>query len=525
MTARTNFWLTAATAVVLQAIVLDFAYTEGITSKMIPWDECEYVFFGLVNVSELRSLGLSALPDLTFVHAPISYLQITSMLFLSGNRVSAPFLVNVLYVFLFLYAISRSLRSFGAAPVLAFWLMAVSLPLVFLFSSHLKADYLAGCFFFVMLVELFILDTPTARRLALGTVLACCTALSKPMAFYVPGLTGFAFAATLFRDAATGRLDWRRFSSLVPYVIAAIVPIGVFALIALPHLPYFVAYIKQALSPPWVGDFSWLERLGYYLPVPNSEELGWFGFWGRGFVCFILLVAVFVASAARVRVRRDDLITLLALVAVTGAAYVPIVASPQLQKPFGSIFAGSVLAVFLCAYRTLKRDMQRSYILDWGLIAAGIACFRLPVEVTQSVTPSSPQNIVEATTILRHFVSDMAAQNAPPNPSIYFSYGPIPYFDFGTWFYLNTGRFPYSMDEPLSDNKDEIRNGVRSADYVIVWDAKPSEGDSQWRTVMHTTANTILKIPNLQEADQLSFAGGRYLLFRVAKDRSTASRD
>ncbi|MBV8073113.1 MAG: hypothetical protein JO270_24655 [Acidobacteriaceae bacterium] len=525
MTARANFWLTVATAIVLQAVVLYFAYTEGITSKMIPWDECEYVFNGLMNVSELKSLGVSAVPDLTFVHSPISYLQITSMLFVSGNRVSAPYLLNVLYVFLFLYAISRSLRGFGVAPVLAFWLMAVSLPLVFLFSSHLKADYLAGCFSFVMLVELFILDNSTARRLALGTVLACCTVLSKPMAFYVPGLTGFVFAATLFRDAATGRLEWRRFSSLVPYVMAGIVPIGVFAVDAVPNLDYFVTYIKQALSPPWVADVGLLPRLGYYLPVPNGEDPGWFGFWGWGFVCFILLGVVFLASALRKLVRQNDLITILALVAIAGAAYVPLVVSPQLQKPFGSIFAGTVLAAFLCAYRTLKRDMQRSYILDWGLIAAGVACFRLPVEVPQAVIPSAPQNIAEATRILRQFTTDMAAPNAPPNPSLYFSYSPIPYPDFGTWFYLSTGRFPYSMDEPLSDNKDEIRNGVRSADYVIVWDAKPTESDSQWRTVMHATANTILQIPNLQEADQLPFAGGRYVLFRVAKDRSTASRD
>ena len=520
MSTKTNFWWNVVAAIVLQAVVFYLAYKSGVTSRLIPWDECDFIYSGLLNTDLLKSVGLvSALPQLDFVAQPITYVQATLALLLSGNRVSTPYFVNVVYVFLFLYSIGRSLRTFGAVPTLAFQLMAISVPLVFLFASHLKTDYLAGGLAFVMLVELFIVDGSGAGPLARACVLACGVGLCKPAAFYVPGLMCFIFAAHLWREAATGRLDRHWSKSIPQYMAACAVQACVFAAVFAPHFTYFVAYIKHALSPPFVGDFDLREHLEYYLPLPNGDSAELFGVWGPGFLAFIFLGAVFAWAAIRKVVRRDDAVTLVALAAVSGAAYVPIVLSPQLQPPFGSIFGGSVLALFLCAYRALKRSIPRSYLLDCGLIGVSLACFHLPVRQYQAIVPSTPDDIRQASDVLDRFVRDIAEPGAPAEPSLYFNYSPIPYFNLGIRFYLNTGRFPAGMIMPLSGDVPEIRSGVQGSDYVALYDPGTplGPGDGYWRTMMYTTRDVILKTGNLSEVDRVPYVDGSYVLYRVEK--------
>jgi hypothetical protein len=203
MTRKASFWWTTlAAAILLQAVVSTSLRKAGITGPLIPWDECSYIYVSLGYVHLLTSLGLiSALPylfDSNFAHAPITTLQIIVALLLSGNRVSTPYLLNVVYVFLFLFTISRTLRTFGAIPTLAFQLMAISVPLVFMFASWLKADFLMGCLFFVLLVELFVLEGPRTGRLARACAIACGVVLCKPTAFYIPGLLCFVFATHCF---------------------------------------------------------------------------------------------------------------------------------------------------------------------------------------------------------------------------------------------------------------------------------------------------------------------------------------
>ena len=491
---------------------------------MIPWDECAYVYSDLVNANLIKSLGvISALPYLYFAHAPITHVQDTVALLLFGNRPSAPYLFNVLYVFLYLHTINRALRKFGAAPVVAFSIMATSTPLLFLFSSHLKSDFLAGCFAFVMLVELFLIDAETGRsspyyNLAVPSLLGSCVVLCKPMAFYVPGLICFIFASHMLREAATGRLRDRWPGSVVPYLAAAALPVIVYASVALPDLEYFIATIKQALSPPWVSHVGLLTRLDFYLPIVIARSPSLSTFWGLGFSAFILLGLAFAWASFRKLISREDAITILALAAIAAASFVPLVASPQLQMPFGAIFCGAVIATFLACYVSLKRTNGRYHLLDLALIGVSLACFNLPVTQYEPVIPSTPKDISQAAAIIHRFVSDINSSNDPRPPSIYFSYSPIPYFDFGIQDYLVAHRFPGSLMMPVSVNNEEVSEDVRASDYVILYipDTPLKASDNQYRVLMYTTADSILKShQDLREIDRLPYADGNYVLYRV----------
>jgi hypothetical protein len=522
MTRPPGVCLTFAIAVALEMVVIYVAYRRGITSKMIPWDECAYIYTDLINADLIRSVGIiSALPGLFFSHAPLTDLQDTVALLLSGNRLTAPYLFNIFYVFLYLGAINRALRNFGVVPVVAFSVMAVSAPTLFLFSSHLKADYLAGCFAFVMLVELFLVDgaatTLRAARynLAAASLLGSLAVLSKPMAFYVPGLICFIFVSHLFRQAATGRLHDRWTSSAASYVVAGALPVTLYAAVALPHLEYFISYIKQALSPPWASHVSLLERFSFYLPVPAGSAP--FGFWGVGFAAFIFLGIVFAWIACRKLISRDDAITILTLAAVAAASFVPLVASPQLQTPFGAIFSGAVIATFLGCYVALKHTNSRYRLLDWALIGTSLACFSLPVEQYQSVIPSTPKDISQGAAVIHRFVADIASPNSAQHPNIYFNYSPIPDYDFGIEYYLVTHRFPASVSLPVLVN-EAISEAVKASDYVVLYvpDVPVQASDNQYRVLMYTTADSILKHrQHLREIDRLPYADGHYILYKV----------
>jgi hypothetical protein len=132
---RSGFLLASFAAVVVQSVVFVKIYNKGIASKLIPWDECTYVFEGLVNADLIRSQGLiAALPHLTYAHVPITAFQITGSLLLSGFRVSTPYIVNTLYLYILLYSIVRALRSSGLWAGIALSMVAISTPMVF--SSH-----------------------------------------------------------------------------------------------------------------------------------------------------------------------------------------------------------------------------------------------------------------------------------------------------------------------------------------------------------------------------------------------------
>jgi hypothetical protein len=291
---------------------------------------------------------------------------------------------------------------------------------------------------------------------------------------------------------AIGQIDRQWSRNLFPYLVVCAIPVGIYAAIFMPHFTYFVQYIRQALSPLWAFDGTLAQRLSFYLPFSNIDGL--FGFWGRGFPAFVLLSVVFVATTLLKRIQRDDAVTLLALAAVAGAAYVPIVVSPTLWMGFGAVFAGGVLAIFLVAYRALKRSMARSYLLDWGLIALSLAFFHLPLR--EEYTPSSPHDVRQAGEVIERFVGDLAVSSAPDNPNIYFNYSPIPYFDFGIEFYLRTGRFPASMVMPLFAVAQAIRNGVQASEYVIVFEPGTPTGpeENKWQALTRSTAEIILKM-------------------------------
>jgi hypothetical protein len=169
--------------------------------------------------------------------------------------------------------------------------------------------------------------------------------------------------------------------------------------------------------------------------------------------------------------------------------------------------------------------MPRSHLLDWSLIAAVAFFGHLPVREYQSVIPSTATDVSKANEILHKFVDDIAKPGAPPHPWIYFNYSPISYFDFGIYYYLRTDRFPGSMAAPLSADPKPIQDGVRQADYAIVFDpgAATRADDNKYRVLMGETADAVLGMGDLTEIERIPYSDGSYVLFRVQKDTPSAS--
>lgn len=528
LTPKESLWWTLAAAVLLQAMVFYLIHKTGVAGPFIQWDECSYIYLGLVDVDRLKSLGfisgLSYLFDQNLAHEPITTLQILVAFLWFNNDLSAPYLFNVAYVFLFLYSINRALREFGSLPTIVFSLMAISVPLVFFFASHLKSDFLMGCLFFMMLVELFVLDAQTSDRLARACVIGCGVVLCKPTAFYMPGLLCFVFGIHFCREMVMGadERQWPR--KLIPYLGVCSILVIVYAAIVIPYLPHFVAYIRENISPVgfWASHATLAERLRFYLPFANEE--GQFGYWGPNFIALAILGLVFAANALLRKIDRKDSVSLLGLGAIAGAAYLPIVVSPQVQMAFGAPFGGAILAIFLLAYRALKRDMVRSHLVDWGLLALSLVCFHLPVRQNPQYLPlTKALTTKQASNVIDRFVGDITASGAPPNPKIYFSYSPIPDSDFGIEFHSKTGRFPASMFMSLAPDAETISNSVQTSDFVVAFDAGAATGpEDRWQKLSRSTAEVILAMSGLEEVDRMNFAQGSYRLYRV--DRGAATR-
>ncbi|MEI5996844.1 hypothetical protein H3V53_06400 [Paraburkholderia bengalensis] len=499
-------------AILLQVTVLHKLQVSGIIDKLIPWDECAYIYMGISNAFLLKN---GVWHGLQYAHSPVSILPATLAALFVPQSDAAPYWINFVYLIGLFWFVDWALRKQRYSSAVAFVLVLITTPFVFIFTSHIKADFHGGVLFFILLSVLFQPDDEEEVNFGIPAVLSVLVVMTKPMAFYVPVLLTAVFVLSAFeRCVSAGRLDRQ---SIRRHALLAIVTIGLYALLVLPNLPFFKAYITQALSPTWAsgGPFGW--KLRYYMPfiTPSDvEDNKPYGFWGRNIAAYAIIFLCFAGFVRSLKVWRKA--ALIACVAVI--ALIPAVMSPQQQWSFGSLFAAAVVALLFFMMRAIQTTRAAS-AANWIVIVSSILVFNVTVVQYRSWIQSSPQTTQEAKAITEDFVSKMDPKisgNAP-SPSIYFPFsGPVPDFDFGIRYYRKYHTIPMGMVEAFTFDENVINGGLKDYSYVVMLsdnfqlieflESNRRRGEFQKR---------IEERWNLEKLSTLPYANATYSLYRV----------
>jgi hypothetical protein len=509
---RARIAFLAVAAIGLQTYVLHQLSLTGLIDKLIPWDECAYIYIGISNVMAIKTGYWHAIQ---YAHSPLSIAPTTFAAFTAPQSNGAPYWINFVYLIGLFCFIGWALRAHRYASTLAFALVLVTTPFMFIFTSHIKTDFLGGMLLFVMLSLLFKPDDEPDVPLWIPAALSVLVITSKPMAFYMPILLAAAFVLSAFnRCLAAKRIDAaeiRRHGILIAVTIVA------YAVLVLPNIDFFKAYIAQALSPMWASGkpLSW--KLQFYLPFLTPEEgiiQNGMRFWGRNYLAYTLIFGGFIYTAGRSNVWRPALL----LAAVAMIALIPIALSPQQQWSFGSQFAGAVFAVAFY----MMRIVQRSRIAigaNWSIIAASAFVFQIPVVHLQSWIDPSPMVMSQAQAVTHNFVSRMrpGENGNPVNPSVFFTFsGPIPDFDFGIRYFRQYGVIPAGLSESYSVDQSIIDGGLGNYAYVVML----SDG-SKLPTFVESNRSLaayqeqIKGSWNLEEISRMPYGTTNYILYRV----------
>ncbi|MFM0498156.1 hypothetical protein [Paraburkholderia caledonica] len=499
-------------AIVLQAIVLHKLQQGGIIDRLIPWDECAYIYMGISNAFLIKN---GVWHGLQYAHSPVSILPATFAAIFMPRSDAAPYWINFLYLIGLFWFVDWALRKHRYSSAIAFVLVLVTTPFIFIFTSHIKADFHGGLLFFVLLSVLFQADDEEKVMFWTPAALSVLVVMSKPMAFYMPVLLTAVFVlSAIDRCVEVGRLDRQ---TIGRHTLLSLIIIGCYALLVLPNLPFFKAYIVQALSPTWAtgGSLGW--KLRYYMPfiTPNEPDAtDPFRFWGRNIVAYLVIFMCFTAFVrSRKAWRKAALLACAALIAL-----IPAVMSPQQQWSFGSMFAAAVVALLFFMMRAVQAT-RAATAANWIVIAASIAVFNVAVVDYRPWLQASPRTAQEAKVITEDFVSRMDPKVAgnPPSPSIYFPFsGPVPDFDFGIRYYRKYQAIPMGMVEAFTFDEYIIAGGLKDYNYVVMLsdnfrlidflESNRRRGEFQKR---------IEDRWNLEKLSTLPYANATYTLYRV----------
>ncbi|WP_207540787.1 hypothetical protein [Sabulicella rubraurantiaca] len=485
----------------------------GVADKIIPWDDCAYIYNSLFNSHLIRSAGFfAAAANLNFAHVPLANIHGTLAMLLSGDRIWTPHLIPGFYLFLVVLSIFRSLRGAVIIAPIGFVLCVVSIPAFFLFASTLKTDFLAGAILFILVVEVFLVDGATFsvwRRLYTA-LLAALFVLCKPTAFYFPLLLGLVFVLQHLRDwSIEGRsaLNRRRLAITAGLVL---LPVLVYAAIVVPNLDFFRFYITQALSNPlWQSDIALRDRLLFYLPFATPARS-----WGGGLTSFLLIGFGFLVAVARHHMKRTDLAAACAIVVIVFACYAPLTISPQYSQQLGAPLAGSILALVLLALRIAMRDRWLQLPVATGLLVTSAVTFEMPVQrwIHWPGDSYSVDDVAQASQIVQDFSRTIIAQSPVHGPAIYLNHSPIPYFNFVIEIYRQSGAF-VGMSQPYVFDPATIDRAVSSAHFVLLHDA-PGTTD-RYTDLGHKARAHILLRDDLFELARASIRQHNYVLYKV----------
>ena len=511
-----------ALAVIFQAAVIHDLSSKGIIDKLIPWDECALIYMGISNAFYIK-LGFFW-QKLFFAHSPLAIGFTTFAAMIAPQSDTAPYAINFAYLIVLFLFINKALRNFGLSSLLAFLLIVVTTPFLFIFTSHIKTDFHGGILFFMLLSYLFPdtgRDDEERKSLWVPALLSILILMTKPMAFYLPVLLSAVFVLSAISQILCASKEDRARPIVQFHGVLVLITLLSYACLVIPNFKFFKTYIAYALGPLWAADVPLKVKLLYYLPFVGGD--GDNDFWGKNYVSFVVVIVSFAVAVARSDDKKRVLIRTTAILVATLLAYLPIVLSPQIQWSFGAIFAGAVMALLFNMFCVVQRTSNQRVIANLIIIVASLCVFNLPTRKIQGNIPSDAKGLAEAETIVNDFVSRMNPKitgNAP-RPSVFFPFiGPIPFWDFGIRFYRQYQVLPSGLDQSITVDSSIIDGGLSAYNYVVMF----GEG-FKLQTAFEANKNLaayqkrILDNWNLQELSKLPYAGADYKLYRVVSKK------
>lgn len=270
-------------AVVFTLLIVNYSLTHGRLIYPPTYDDVGYFERGQRTLNELGRGGVAGLAAYLVrdpPHSPFSIPLATVSLALLGPHDWAPYVGNVVVIFVFLVFVGYLLGELAAWQRVLGLVLALTPPFVGLTVHEFRPDLPVGCvtaMTMILVVEQSLVDAGPGRRWLIGACFAA-TLLIKPTFFPLSLLlVTLALMLSVVRDLA-GRPLQLGFSSLTrrwlgPFVIGGLVA-----------LPYYVMAGKGIARYIWdnaVGRFraiwidpaaarGWAEQLGFYLTGPGG---------------------------------------------------------------------------------------------------------------------------------------------------------------------------------------------------------------------------------------------------------------
>jgi hypothetical protein len=505
-------------AFALQAWALRDLYRKGLVDKLIPWDECVFIWLALSNADHLKHGTLSGFQ---YAHSPLTLIP-TSIALLLRPSLFAPYAVNALYlagVFLFVNRLFEK-RSFLA--VIAFLLVFVSTPYMFVFTSYVKADFLGGVVLLVLLGWLFRpghVGRPSAKDLAVPAALSILVLASKPMAFYLPPLLIGIFVLAGVHERLIGHSNADRRSVVTYYGLLSAIVVVAYTVLVIPNRAYFADYINQALSARWTSDFSPFQKALYYLPFTRFSSGPDGNFWGTNFPAYLIIVGGFMVAVAMSKERKPSIIGVVGLCSIALASLLPLVVSPQIHRAFGSFFAGSVVAVILYMLLQLQNAAKLAPFVNIALIAVSLWRLHPATHDVQRWIPTDERSMSEAKAVVDAFAAEMDPRTPgrPRDPSLFVTFtGAIPCPDFAIRLYQLSGALTTNPSEAFQIDEALLDHGLSAYHYVIMYsDSSKLAPINEANLQQDVIRQRIAKHWNLSELKRAPYHGAEYVLYRL----------
>ena len=482
--AKARLWWAFAAAITLQLFILYYQINYGALVGLVPWDDCAILVRGLRNLAKLEQAHslwhmLRAASHLYF-HAPVADVQDMVGLLVTGGALWGPYVLNVIWLCIAIYAISTTAALKDSIAFGASVLFLLVQPITFIALSRLISDWQGSILLAAAMFVLFdSAETNNNHGRILGSVLLGLMAITKMTAFYVPVLALGVFLVFEFygalkhtlalndaldRSQAVWKAVLARFGGSLRLRAICI------ALILVPYLLFFyqarhslLPYIYQALGPKWDDGLTMPERLLFYSPLGNGT------FWGGLHFMFLIFFAAGLIAA----LLKRNWLHVLACVGILPIAgvYLAPLALAHINPSFGAPFYGTIVGGTLILMRIFVANTPR-----WGALISPIIVLALAFP---TALPLSPQRDLTGALVsradLQHYqsINDDIAENiarqstrAQPKIVVMFDFFLMPVPNLTIRYFQRTGDFLWvdRIDDLANQNVTSL---VANADFAL----------------------------------------------------------
>ena len=203
---KARLWWAFAAAITLQLFILYYQINYGALVGLVPWDDCAILVRGLRNLDKLEQAHslwhmLRAASHL-YIHAPVADVQNMVGLLATGGAVWGPYVLNVIWLCIAIYAISTTTALKNSITFGASVLFLLVQPITFIALARLISDWQGAILLAAAMFVLFdAAETNNNHGRILGSVLLGLMAITKMTAFYLSVLALGVFLVFAFYGA------------------------------------------------------------------------------------------------------------------------------------------------------------------------------------------------------------------------------------------------------------------------------------------------------------------------------------